>query len=174
MRLVSLLIGLACLLTTALLRTAAAQVSPGDRVRVTTPDRGRYDGTLVALPPDSIVVDTLRISLVAVTQLELHHGQKSKWATGAIIGGVALGAATAAVVIAGCDPWGSHEEYCSISDAGFVAVTAAGAVAGAAIGGAFGALSKSDRWEEVPLDQLRVSFAPQRDGRFAFGLSMRF
>jgi len=33
---------------------------------------------------------------------------------------------------------------------------------------------KIDRWEEVPLDQLRVSFVPQLDGRFGFGLSVRF
>ena len=29
-------------------------------------------------------------------------------------------------------------------------------------------------WEEVPLDRIRVSFVPQRDGRFAFGFSLDF
>ena len=51
---------------------------------------------------------------------------------------------------------------------------------GAVIGGGtglvggivMGALSKTDCWEEVPQDRLRVSFAPQRDG-FALGLSVR-
>ena len=33
---------------------------------------------------------------------------------------------------------------------------------------------KTDRWEEVPLDRLRVSFAPQRDARFALGFSVSF
>ncbi len=32
----------------------------------------------------------------------------------------------------------------------------------------------ADRWQEVPLDRLRVSVAPQRDGRFGLGLSVRF
>ena len=32
---------------------------------------------------------------------------------------------------------------------------------------------KSDRWEEVPLDRLRVSFAPGRD-RVSFGFSFAF
>jgi hypothetical protein len=37
-----------------------------------------------------------------------------------------------------------------------------------------GFIWKTDRWEEVPLDRLRVSFGPQRDGRFGFGASVRF
>ena len=45
---------------------------------------------------------------------------------------------------------------------------------GAGIGAIVGALIKTDRWEEVPLDRLRVSFVPQRGGRFALGLSVRF
>ncbi len=42
------------------------------------------------------------------------------------------------------------------------------------MGAMTGSFIKADRWEEVPLDQLRVSFAPERDGRFAFGLSVAF
>ena len=62
-------------------------------------------------------------------------------------------------------------------------VSAEGAVAGAAVGiGAVGAVvgalagafTKTDRWEEVPLDRLRVSFVPQRDGGFGVGLSVSF
>jgi hypothetical protein len=37
-----------------------------------------------------------------------------------------------------------------------------------------GALIKTDRWEEVPLDRLRVSFAPKRDGRFTVGFRIAF
>jgi hypothetical protein len=48
------------------------------------------------------------------------------------------------------------------------------AVPSAFVGGIIGAFIKTDRWEEVPLDRLRVSFAPQRDGRFALGLSVAF
>jgi len=42
------------------------------------------------------------------------------------------------------------------------------------LGAVIGALIKTDRWEEVPLDALRVSFVPQRDGRFGLGMSVRF
>jgi hypothetical protein len=45
-----------------------------------------------------------------------------------------------------------------------------GAVAGALVGFAI----KTEQWEEAPLDRIRVSFAPQRDGRWGLGASVRF
>ena len=48
-----------------------------------------------------------------------------------------------------------------------------GAIVGAA-GGIVGYFIKTDRWEEIPLERLRVSLAPQRDGGFALGFSVRF
>jgi hypothetical protein len=38
----------------------------------------------------------------------------------------------------------------------------------------FGTLLKTDRWEEVPLDRLRVSYDPHKHGRFALGLAYSF
>jgi hypothetical protein len=49
-----------------------------------------------------------------------------------------------------------------------------GATVGFVAGLVTGLAWRTDRWEEVPLDQLRVSFTPQRDGRFALGFSVRF
>ena len=170
MRPVSLLIGLACLLTTALLRTAAAQVSPGDRVRVTTPDRGRYDGTVHAIPGDFLTVDTLTVPRASITRLEVHRGRKGHALLGAGIGAVALGAVGVAAGIEFCESFGS----CSTRDEAAALGGGAGVLVGGLMGLGIGALIKSDRWEEVPLDQLRVNFAPQRGGRFAFGLSVAF
>ena len=48
-----------------------------------------------------------------------------------------------------------------------------GFAAGAFIGALYG-LTPIDRWEEVPLDRLRVSVVPQSDGRFGLGLSVPF
>ena len=45
---------------------------------------------------------------------------------------------------------------------------------GGVIGLIAGAASSGERWEEVPLNRLRVSVAPQRDGRFGLGASVRF
>ncbi len=45
---------------------------------------------------------------------------------------------------------------------------------GAMIDGILRARRLVDRWEEVQLHRVRVSVAPQRDGRFGFGASVRF
>ena len=49
---------------------------------------------------------------------------------------------------------------------------AAGASIGLLIGAAVGALAKTDRWDEVPLNRVGVSFG--RDGRFGFSAAVRF
>jgi hypothetical protein len=49
-----------------------------------------------------------------------------------------------------------------------------GLMGGALIGASVGTFIRTDKWGEVPLDQLRVSLAPQRDGRFGLGLSVAF
>jgi hypothetical protein len=46
--------------------------------------------------------------------------------------------------------------------------------AGGLVGLGIGALFKTERWEEVPLDQLRVSVAPQPDGRLGVSVSLEF
>ena len=57
------------------------------------------------------------------------------------------------------------------------ATAAGGALVGGAlfgvIGAGIGTFIKTDRWEEVPLDRLRVSFGPKRDG-FAVGVRVTF
>jgi hypothetical protein len=45
---------------------------------------------------------------------------------------------------------------------------------GALVGAGIGALIKTDRWEEVPLDGLRMRFALQRTGALALKLSVSF
>ena len=54
----------------------------------------------------------------------------------------------------------------------FLGYGAIGSGVGLGVGTILGAPSR-DRWEEVPLDRLRVSFAPKRDG-FEVGLSVAF
>ncbi len=65
-----------------------------------------------------------------------------------------------------------------LPDLGWVPRMFIGAAIGAGIGAVTGALvgfaNKTEQWEEAPPDRLRVSFAPQRDGRFALGVSVRF
>jgi hypothetical protein len=70
--------------------------------------------------------------------------------------------------------------FCAVEKCGeytacvVTATSVIGAGAGLVIGGVVGSLIKTERWEEIPLDQLRVSVAPQGEGRFAVGLTVRF
>ncbi len=152
-------------------------VAVGTRVRVTAPtlDIDKYDGTLQAWADDRVTVDTLQVALAQLTRLDVYRGRKSNWGKGALIGGSVLGAAGLGLSIAwvgnGCEGF----DGCNDQEAAIVAVSTVITFAGGALLGAVtGAFIKSDKWEEVPLDQLRVSFVPQRDGRFAFGLSVAF
>ena len=51
--------------------------------------------------------------------------------------------------------------------------TVGGAVVGTLLGLMVGRVIMTDRWREVPLDRVRVSFGPQRDGRLGVGASVR-
>ena len=154
--------------------TAAAQEDglppqPGERVRLKacSPVCEKLKGTCAALSGDTLRLRTedaaepAAIPIASVMELEVQRGRKSNWATGAIVGfglGAAAGAIAGAAVCA--------DEACSGISAGHAAFVA-GAVGGAGfaiIGTVLGALTKSDKWEEVPLDQLRVSVVPGHDG----------
>ncbi len=184
------IIPLAVLAVAPFARVTAQEPPPvkvGDRVRVShdctyrgTQRRCQEDrGTLDAVKADSIVLSAEKdqsgmvILIASVTRLRVVRGQKSNWARGVLIGsaiGAAGGIATAAAF---CQTGGISA--CSDTPAGvYGGAAAVGAAGGALIGVIIGALTKSDRWEEVPLDRLRVSFVPQRDGRFALGFSVAF
>ena len=163
---------LVALLTITPLASATAQVRPGARVRVTHP-WGKSVGTFLAWKADSLVMESngnaFALALDSVTALEVSVGQRSQAGVGAGVGGVigfvigAVGGAT------GCaDDVIVTSEQCAIAG-GLVF-----GVGGALLGAVVGATTKTDRWVAVPLDRLRVSFAPQRDGRLGLGLSVRF
>ncbi|UCG87977.1 MAG: hypothetical protein JSW71_05380 [Gemmatimonadota bacterium] len=152
----------------------AQTIEPGSRVRVTAPDLGiqRLAGTCLSLSQGAMAFEPeglspLAIATVSITRLEISRGRKRKTVTGALVGipaglALALGVAT----IAG-------EEWQEEVNAG-VWLAPAGALVGLVVGGTVGYTVKVDRWEEVPLDRLRVAVAQQRDGRFALGLQVKF
>ncbi len=155
-------------------------VNVGDRVRLTAPtlDIDKYDGTLRAMDRDTLIVDSLRVALLSVTRLDVHRGRKSNAGKGALVGGIVggvLGGVAGAVLAGFCEMNGGSSQPASECRPAFMAVgTLAVGGFGALVGVVVGAGSTGDRWEEVSLDRLRVSFAPQRDGRFGLGLSVRF
>ena len=158
-------------------------VKVGDRVRVTAPDLGirKQAGRFAALRADTLVVavadSTMTFPVASVTRLELSRGQKSYGGAGARIGFLS-GAAIGAII--GFTEGDECRLICTRSANPLSAEARAvlGAISlggiGALIGLVAGRLHKTDLWEEVPLDQLRVSVGPQRDGRFGLGLSVRF
>jgi hypothetical protein len=171
------------------LSTISAQQPPplevGSLVRVTSdcrPGRSRADcrmeiGVLEAATADSVSLRLLdggylnAWPLASVTRLEVSRGRKSNGGTGALYGFMA-GFGVGAI-------WGgiAGEGYMGdahISAAGSVVfgglyVGAIGAIGGLLVG----TFIKTDRWEEVPLDRLQVSLAPQRNG-VSFGLRIAF
>ena len=173
--------------------TAQVPVRPGARVRVTgrfcqpvysncvlgRPER--HVGTFVAWKSDSLVMkskgDILASPQDSVTRLEVSLSRKSKAGGGALIGAAVLGIPG---VIAGlmiseiCIGFGCTQQSLENRLGLAVLLGAVGAGTGALIGAVIGSAIRSDRWEGVPLDRLRVQVAPQRDGRFGLGLSVRF
>ena len=167
-------------LTVAPLVTIASQelppLKPGDRIRVAAPtlSPGPLVGTVVAFEADSLMVqrgtDTWRLSLASLTRLEMSQGRRSHAGLGAGIG-LLVGAGVRAVIGSGC-----HAVVVPVSSGvGCIAVGAAViGGAGALVGAVTGALVRTERWAEVPLDRLRVSFTSDRGGALTIRASLRF
>ncbi len=173
--------------------TAQLPIRKGARVRVTRPPicpptdticvGGRplqSVGTFWAWGTDSLIIESngnaLALPLDSVTKLEVSRGQKSHTVAGAIIGSLVGGVAVGAIAIATYEEceggWGCIGDF----GPGFAALVGGlvGGLGGGVVGALVGRSIKTDRWQEVPLDRLRVNLGPQRDGRFGFGASVRF
>ncbi len=164
------------------LTSATAQEPPpvkvGDQVRVTATDLGRREGTVQLLTTDSLVMrpeygapNRLAIPLASVTRLELSTPGGSRAGRGALIGLALGGFGGAAAAGTACGNSTLFED-----DAGACAAIGFGVfgASGALVGAIVGSMITGGRWEEVPLDRLRLQVAPQRDGWFGLGLSVRF
>jgi hypothetical protein len=174
---------------------AQQSATPGDRVRISechirTLRSGtlrneceRHVGTLSALTAQIVTLrmeDTateFTVPLDSVIKLEVHRGQRRHAGRGALIGsivGVTTGVIVGAVVAsapATCEDLGWSEPCgAQLALAGGLFLGASGALVGTVVG----ALIRTDRWQEVPLDRLSVGLAPQRDGRFALAMSVSF
>ena len=177
MRLVKLVV---MSLTVAPLVTISSQelppLKPGDRIRATAPTLSPSPlvGTVVAFEANSLMVQrgtgTRRLSLASLTRLEMSQGRRSHAALGAGVG-LLVGAGVGAVIGSGCKAIIVPVS----SEGGCIAVGAAViGGAGALVGAVTGALVRTERWAEVPLDRLRVSFTSDRGGALKIRASLRF
>jgi len=171
---------LAILASNVAVDLAAQQTAPalklGDRVRVLVPTTEEpYLGTIQALGSDTLLLaiegdrDPLVLSLADMTSLELSRGVKSRWATGAALGAGTLGLIGFAVDCTTSDEesmvWGG-----GCGDGKYTLILGA---AGAVIGGLIGSTVKVERWEEIPLDVLRIEASAVSPDGVSVSVSLR-
>lgn len=148
---------------------------PGTRVRATVRVTGtdRLQGTIVSVGGDTLRMRALAggtiraIPWASVARLDVWRGQRSHLLAGAGIGLLVGAGAGLAITYASCTP----DVDCFSAGITLFGATAAGGLSGGLVGAL---LWKTDRWEEVPLDRLRVTVVPQRDGRLGLGLAVAF
>lgn len=164
-------------------------LNPGTRVKVSPSDTASHFlvGPIVSIGGGMLVVDTktdgpqggpvpVEIPLASIGSIEVSRGMRSHGGTGAVVG-LLLGAVGGAL-------WGSAtgEETCPENGwlpcfekgemAVFGAITLGGL--GAGLGWLVGHAIRSERWETIPLDNIRVGVAANPDAGVAFAASVRF
>lgn len=165
----------------------------GERLRITAPQEGLVQriGTLAAIEADTLVVKSrmthhekyaarvhstsaqvaIRVFIPSITQLELVTGRESHWLKGigvSVITGLVVGAGMGALAGAGDE---CSELPCG-AGVGAIAGGIAGGLIGIPVGVIVGGLWRTDRWQEVSLDGLRISATRDLDG--GVGLAIWF
>jgi hypothetical protein len=184
-RAISVVLLAVCTASGSLLAAQEMPLEAGARVRVKAPPShpnwengtlsGWTDESLVLAPEDARIDSPLRLARDQIAELEVYRGRKSAAGKGALYG--LLGGAVAGLGFAliSCEGW---TESC-VDDGygtGDVAVftTLLGAAGGAAIGALIGLAAKTNDWEPVPMEGLRISIGPHPGGRWEFALSATF
>lgn len=154
---------------------------PGSRVRLTYPcGRGaaetcRVAGELVRLREDTITVATAEtttsVGRTAISRLELSLGQRSHRWVGAGAGFVVGAGATWLVLGAHCDLSGNQDAIGAGECAG---LTVLGGLAGAGLGYLVGGLIRAERWQDMPVDRLRLGVVRRPGGAFGLAVTVPF
>jgi hypothetical protein len=144
----------------------------GEKVRVTTlAGRSREQGVVVRTDAEFLIVALgreqapVRIPLASVERIEVARGRRSVAKEGALVGGVTGailgGVAVAALSEALCESpsgCGGATAQASLLGAGLFGA------GGAGVGALIGLAIKTDRWERVPVDRVRLGFQPTPAG----------
>jgi hypothetical protein len=163
---VALVIGLA-VGTTAAQDAGDHPLQAGDRIRIKTPSASGIAGTLVAADQVALTValegrdaGQRKYARSEIAKLEISRGKKRNVLQGALIG------AGVGVIVDLVGTRGEDENPCDYGAC--VALPVLGAAAGALVG-----LVKTERWERVPTEEVRVVIVPVRRG-VRVSLSFRF
>lgn len=178
-RIASLVAMLVVMATVDLSAQQEMPVEPGDRVRVSAPGvvEGQVVGTIEKLSPDTCVLQVedqlwpVVLPLASVTRLEVSRGSGSKTGLGILIGaGVGfLGGYLIGTQSSLCEECGGS----SSGKTGLAFGTFLGLL-GAAAGGELGAKNRVERWEDVPIERLRVSIRMYRASALGIAASLNF
>jgi len=168
-------------------------LDPGTRIRLTIPCASpspsmapagpgtcRIEGSLARMSGDTVALTTAgspsRHALNAVRRLEVSRGRRSYWLVGAGAGLLVGGGVTYAVLHTGgstalCDRSANQD---AIGSGECLALTAGGALVGAGLGALVGSLIRTERWERVPLDRLRVGLGPAPRPGMSLAVALAF
>ena len=153
-----------------------ATVRPGQLVRLIAPAYGMHGqlARFLRVHRDTLTVRTdsvLTLPLATVAKLEVIKGRNNLPVYVGMVSGAFVGAVVGVKVAKAADQSKRTLLKLDLRDPGVAAVV--GVLLGGFVGGLVGKVFRGERWEEVPLNRLRVSFAPKRDG-FVVGLSVSY
>jgi len=157
-----------------------AWIEPGARVRLTlscepgrppgaeAPDRlCQEEGRIVSVEGQGITLataaSTRRYPLNGLSRLDVSRGTRSHWRAGAATGFLVGAGGTFTLLNRGdsTNPCDSSANQDAMGMGACVGLAALGGVAGAGVGALIGKLIRTEEWQRVPTDQVRVSLAPR-------------
>jgi hypothetical protein len=146
-------------------------VEEGSRLRVSSEAYGVRDlvGLLSRIHPDTIQVGSTTMAVDWISRVDISRGQSTKLWQGRGIGFLAGGLIGGGIGTIACWPCdGEFDVYSPALGAG------AGMVLGLLVGGQRGFSRKSDNWEEIPKERLRIVLSPRSRGGFLLQVSVRY
>ena len=143
----------------------------GEKVRVTTlAGRSREMGVIVQTDAESLTVSLgsgqspVRIPLASIERLEVARGRRTTARAGACYGGL-VGAVLGGLAVAGLgEALCENASDCGASAEGYLVGVGIFGAAGAGVGALTGLAIKTDRWERLPVDRVRVGIRPAPGG----------
>jgi hypothetical protein len=137
-------------------------------------------GSFVLVRADTITLATAESTtshgMNAVSRLEVSRGYRSHRLAGAGAGFLLGGVATFVVLNSGgstslCNQSANQDAVAPLECLG---LSALGGLAGAGLGFLVGGFIRTERWQDVPLERLRVSLAPSGGGMLGLAVAVGF
>lgn len=153
-------------------------IVPGSRIRITeraADEGGALSGTVVTAGADSVVMSLDKgaqrapFALAGLSRVEVSRGEKGHTAAGIGLGFLAGAGIGALIGVKDTQGEDSLEVWMNV-----LAWSGIGAGVGMLVGGVIGAVYKTEKWEQVPVESIAMSAGTNRDGGVSLMLSMHF